>query len=56
MNHTTTLFVGLDVHRDFISVACVPDDRDAEVTYLGPIGTRQSDIDKLIGRLRPKAS
>jgi transposase len=56
MNHSTTLFVGLDVHRDFISVAYVPDDREAEITYLGPIGTRESDIDKLTRQLKSKAS
>ncbi len=56
MNHSTTLFVGLDVHRDFISVAYAPDDREAEITYLGPIGTRESDIEKLVRRLKPKAS
>jgi hypothetical protein len=56
MNHSTTIFVGLDVHKDFISVAYVPDDRNTDIIYVGPIGTRQSDIDKLIGRLKPKAS
>jgi len=41
MNHYTTLFVGLDVHKDSIAVACAPDERGAEVIFLGPIGTRQ---------------
>jgi len=56
MNHNTTVFVGLDVHKDFIAVAYVPDDREAEIIYLGPIGTKQCDIDKLTRRLQPKAS
>jgi len=56
MNHSTTIFVGLDVHKAFISVAYVPDDRNTDIIYLGPIGTRHSDIDKLIARLKPKAS
>jgi len=56
MNYSTTLFVGLDVHRDFISVAYISDDRGAEDTYVGPIGTRECDIDKLIRRLKPKAA
>jgi len=56
MNHHTTMFIGLDVHKEFISVAYVPDDHGAEVTYIGPIGTRQGDIDKLIRRLKPKGS
>jgi len=56
MNHHTTMFIGLDVHKEFISVAYVPDDHGAEVTYVGPIGTRQEDIDKLIRRLKTKGS
>ncbi len=56
MDHSTTLFVGLDVHRDFMSVVYVPHDREAEITYLGPVGTRESDIEKLVRRLKPKAS
>lgn len=56
MNPYTTLFVGLDVHKEFIAIAYVPDDRTADITYVGPIGTHQSDIDKLIQRLQAKAS
>jgi transposase len=56
MNKTTTLFVGLDVHKDSIAVAHVFDDRSAEVTYVGPIGTRQADIDGLVRRLHSKAA
>lgn len=56
MKHPTTLFVGLDVHKDSITVAHVPEDRSAEVTFVGPIGTRQRDIDQLVRRLQSKAS
>ncbi len=55
MNQCSTLFVGLDSHKDFISVAYAPDDRSAEVIFVGRIGTRQCDIDKLIRRLQSKA-
>jgi transposase len=53
---SSTLYVGLDVHKDSIAVAYAPELRDAEVISLGNIGTRQCDIDKLIRRLRSKAS
>ena len=48
MRHSSTLFVGLDVHKDSIAVAYAREARDAEVVFLGRIGTRQCDIDKLI--------
>jgi len=49
-----TLSVGLDVHKDSIAVAYAPEDRGAEVVSVGPIGTRQCDIDKLIRKLQAK--
>ena len=48
------LYVGLDVHKESIAVAYAPDDRGAEVVSLGAIGTRQSDIDKLVRKLQAK--
>ena len=51
-----TLFVGLDVHKESIAVAYAPEDRGAEVVSLGPIGTRQCDIDKLLRQLQAKAA
>ena len=52
MNESSkTLYVGLDVHKDSITVAYAPEDRGAEVVSLGPIGTRQCDIDKLLRKL-----
>jgi len=57
MNESSkTLYVGLDVHKDSIAVAYAPDDRGAEVVSLGTIGTRQSDIDKLIRKLQAKGA
>jgi transposase len=50
----STLFVGLDSHKDYISVAYAPDDGSGEVIFLGRIGTRPCDIDKLLRRLRSK--
>jgi transposase len=54
MAHTSTLFVGLDVHKESIAVAYVGEEREAEVIPLGTIGTRQCDIDKLIRKLQAK--
>src|SRR2546428_9836588 len=55
MKKPVALFVGLDVHKDSISVAHVPEDRRADVTYVGRIGTRPADIDRLVRRLQEKA-
>jgi transposase len=54
MAHTSTLFIGLDVHKETIAVAYVAEERGAEVVSLGTIGTRQCDIDKLIRKLQSK--
>lgn len=56
MPHSSTLYVGLDVHKDSIAVAYVARDHDAEIIYLGPIGTRQCDIDHLVRKLQAKAT
>ena len=41
MNQSSTLYIGLDVHKDSIAVAYVAQEHGAEVIYLGAIGTRQ---------------
>jgi transposase len=56
MHHSTTLYVGLDVHKDSIVVAYVAQDHGAEVTFLGTIGTRHCDIDQLIRKMPSKAN
>jgi transposase len=45
----------LDVHKESIAVAYVAKGYDAEVSYLGSIGTRQCDIDQLIRKLQAKS-
>src|SRR5215831_14502493 len=55
MSHSSTLFIGMDVHKDTIAVAYVAQDHGAEVTSLGTIGTRQCDIDQLIRKMQSKA-
>jgi transposase len=55
MSQSSTLFIGMDVHKDSMAVAYVAQDHGAEVTYLGTIGTRQGDIDQLIRKRQSKA-
>lgn len=55
MTQSTTLYIGLDVHKDSIAVAYAPQDYGSEVVYLGSVGTRQCDLDKLIRQLHSKA-
>jgi methylmalonyl-CoA mutase cobalamin-binding subunit len=51
MSQSTTLFIGMDVHKNAIAVAYMAQDHGAEVTYLGAIGTRQCDIDQMIRKM-----
>ena len=53
MGNDTLLFVGLDVHKDSIAVAHAQGLGDPPM-FIGAIGTRQCDIDKLIRRLQGK--
>lgn len=53
MEHDSTLYVGLDVHKDSITVAYALGAGEVEV--LGKIGTTQADIDRLCKRLQSKA-
>jgi transposase len=55
MHQSSTLYIGLDVHKDSIAVAYVAQEHGAEVIYLGAIGTRQCDIDQLIRKMQSKA-
>ena len=55
MKQSSTLYVGLDVHKDSIAVAYVAKEHHAEVVSLGNIGTRQCDIDKLVRQLQSKS-
>jgi transposase len=55
MHQSSTLSIGMDVHKDSIAVAYVTQQHGAEVTYLGTIGTRQCDSDQRIRRMQSKA-
>jgi len=56
MSEPTTLFVGLDVHKNSIAVAHAQALQTDPPHYVGSIGTSQSEIDKLVRRLHSKAS
>ena len=47
MPQPTMLFVGLDVHKDSIAVAHAEAERGDPPHFVGSIGTRQADIDKM---------
>jgi transposase len=51
MANDTTVFVGLDVHKDSITVACVGRDPADSPIDVGTIGTQQYAIDRLIKKL-----
>jgi len=54
MAKSTPLFVGLDVHKDSIAVAHALGQSADPPVFVGTIGTRQADLDKLLRRLRAK--
>lgn len=56
MHQPTTLFVGLDVHKESISVAYAAGESTEAVHFVGPIGPRKRDLDKLIRRLEGRGS
>ncbi|MBC8749927.1 IS110 family transposase, partial [Paraburkholderia sp. WC7.3b] len=52
MENDSTVYVGLDVHKDSITVAYAIGMGDVEL--LGKIGTTKADIDRLCRRLQSK--
>src|SRR5215510_15084359 len=56
MSQSSTLFIGMDVHKDTIAVAYIAQEHGAEVTSLGTIGTRQCAIDQLVRKMQAKAT
>ena len=56
MPKPTTLFVELNVHKDFISVVHAEAHCSDPPVFVGSIGSRQGDIDRPIRRLHSKAA
>jgi transposase len=56
MVDSRTLFIGLDVHKDSIAVAYAEALSSAPAQFVGTIGTRRADIDKMVRRLQSKAA
>jgi len=55
MPQSSTLYLGLDVHKESIVVAYVAQEPHAAVVSLGNLGPRQGDIDQLIRKMQSKS-
>jgi transposase len=56
LHQSSTLYIGLDVHKESIAVAYISKEDHAEVVSLGSIGTRQCDLDQLIRKMQSKST
>ena len=56
MAQSTTLYIGMEVHKESITGAYVAKDHAAAVVPLGTFGTRPCDIDKRMRKLQAQAT
>ena len=54
MAQSTPLYIGLDVHKDSIAVAHAQGQCADPPVFVGTLGSRPADLDKLIRRLQAK--